>query len=528
VKNIWKAFQYDCLSQINLELCTALINSLLAILNAIARKAPKNQDISLLADHEPALFEIIITAFSFLNAYEGEAAKTRELTQKVMGCVDVIDKVVQRGEGRFMIRNAKNLVAELVHKEYKNATKHSMELKQILLIYQLLDLSDLSVSIETPEPTIIPPKPSPPPEAKMPPSAPLGPASTASTTAEGKAGTVEESKDSIAAQANVTVPEPMAAQTAPPNPPPVEEIKSVMCAEQLPKMVTMTLESCAYFLAKKLAKESKDKEVAAKAVGLLEMLLEKRKGALETVSEMAVGALCVVFDADIEPKAFVILRERILKVLDSIRRTHKRPLPDTLIRSWIETGIKAVAMTAKEFTVRRSGMLLLCLLSDETLEGNRHSPALSEWKTVLPLALDEMWSKNEDIRLAACKCLQNILRNCPPQSEVAETLASMNLPQLLLTQKNVMKDLVDAITLQLNTEDGSSFALIGSMKAIVDKLITFAVDEGGPARDTIRQTLVVLARTHSLFILKEYITALVQGYLVRTQFIKALFKDAHI
>ena len=443
IAEVLKLLHDNCLDQINFEICGALIGTLNRLISSIASKSSKNGDVSPLAENEEILFNLLITCYAFLNSTETEAAKCKPLVLQIGSTVELIDKVLLRGEGKFMIRNTQSLVAKLLAKDYGNVTKHSMELKQILLVFQVTTGDEL------------------------------------------KAGVKLEEKE-------------------------------------------VSIEECGYMLAEKISKQSKDKEVIMKVINLIEVFIAKYKEDVHLISERVVSALRAAFAADIDAKAIVILRRRILRLQNSMRKLHKRPLPMQLVKSYLETSTKMLAMPVKEIDFRKESMQFLVSVCEELFDGEGKSAVFAEYpemKQVTEICIDELWNKDEDMRLFASKCVPVIVGHYPFQTAEAGQFADEQLIDISISNKKP-KEIMERVTALVKAEEAVSKELIGDFTGVLDKLISFAIDEGGAPRDNIILTLKSLMKRKSIYILKEYLVSINQGFLMRSQFLKQLIKES--
>ncbi len=507
VAELLKALRENCIDQLNVELCEALVVTLGRVITAISGKCTKNGDFSLLADNEDTIFALIFAAYAFVNAAESEPAKCKEIGRQIVTTVETLDKVLQRGEGRFLIRNTVRLVADLMRRDYANVTKYSAEVKQILLIYQVLSVDELKSLVEVriePEPQ---PKPAEETKAEL--------AIAQANPAETKTDTSETSKD------HPTTAPPPATSLAP-----KPEEKSAPAPS--PATVTKTIEDCGYELATKVARQSKDKEVVMKAVTLLELLINKFKASLPLVSEKVVSALGAAFAADIDPKAVVPLRRRVLKLMNYMRKLHPRPLPKPVVRIWLDTGNKAMQMATKDIDFRRESIQSLTGVCDELLEGENKMGVLEaypELKQLAAVCLEELWNKDEDIRLYSSKCLLDILNHYPAQTVATAKYAEGQVIGLALSQVKPSRESVENVKELVRFEEEAHKKIVGSLEETVEKLVSFAVDEGGAPRDNVVKALAHIMRVQSVYIVKEHMSALAQGFLARCSFLKTLAKE---
>eukprot|EP01022_Parablepharisma_sp_SALTPOND_P004476 TRINITY_DN120366_c2_g1_i1.p1 TRINITY_DN120366_c2_g1~~TRINITY_DN120366_c2_g1_i1.p1 ORF type:complete len:897 (-),score=130.63 TRINITY_DN120366_c2_g1_i1:2894-5584(-) len=439
IKQVFDTLKENCLDQINVEICQTLVGTMHRIIKSITGKTLKNKDLSLLIENEETIFAILVTAFAFINSID-HSEKVKAISSQITECTQMIDTVLMKGEGKFMIRNIKELMKELLSRSYANLTKHSIELKQILLVYQVLGIDELSQTFTT--------------------------------------------KDS-------------------------NEI---------------SLMDCAYVLVTKIASESKDKEVVMKSIGVVEALLNKYQAELHTISTKAVSTLSAAYSSDIDPKAVVPLRRRILKIYSNIKKSHKRPLPEEVVKMWLDAGVKALTMASKDIEFRKEAIGFLYSVCEETFEGEGKAELLStysEYKQVNEICFEEIWNKNEDIRLFASKCIPLIINHYPVQSLEADKFASPLLLGTLYGQTMPHGAIEKTVEIIKSEEEKHKLDIAD----VVEKLITFAVDEGGAPRENIMIALKRMARAQTVYLLKEYLTATVQGFLVRIQFLKTLFKD---
>ncbi len=439
-----KSLKENCLDQINFQICQNLIAAMRNLIGAVTRKTTKNKDLSLLLENEQTIFDILIAGYAFINTPEF-AAKNKEILAQINECVNIIDKVLMKGEGKFMIRNIKELVKILLAKPYTNVTKHSMELKQILLVYQVTE--------------------------------------------------TEELKEMIMIGPEVTT--------------------------------AVTLEDAGYALVTKIATESKDKDVIMKSITIIEALLGKYAASLPVVAPKAIPALLSAYNSDIDPKAVPVIRRKILKIFGSVKKSHPKPVSEVVFKGWLDAAIKALTMICKEVEFRREAAAFLWGVCDEVCEGENKVELFTTYpalKQVLSICLEEVWNKDEDIRLCAAKCLPVLTGHFPEQSAEAKAFSEAHILGIIYAgakPKDAIDKACDLIKLH-ETQAGLS------MSETVEKLVTFAVDEGGASKEFVIKALKQLGKSQSVFLLKEYIVALLQGFLVRAQFLRGLFKEIFV
>jgi len=444
VKDVFNSLKENCLDQINPQLCHLLVETMNRIIKSIVAKALKNKDYSLLLDNEETIFTILMTCYAYINSADA-LPNSKEIQNKIQECINFIDSVILKGEGKFMIRNIKSLITKLYDKEFGSLTKHSIELQQILLIYQVLGVDELKENIQ------------------------------------------KDSKE-------------------------------------------ISLEDCAYSMICRISKESKDKEVIMKCVGILEVLFNKYFTDLSSVSPKITNSLSAIFAADIDPKSILILRRRVLKLFTSIFKSHKRPISDEVLKIFIDNSNKALLMQAKDIEFRKEFIGFLSKVCEEILQSDTCQPELietrfQELKQVTEICLEEIWNKDEDIRLYASKCILSIINHYPEQQHTAKVFSEPILLGILYANTKP-KETLDKTFELLKEEEKLHPRLM--LQDIVEKLLVFAVDEGGAPRDNIVNALKRIGKVQTIFLLKEYLVAIVQNFLVRTVFLKSMLKEVFV
>jgi len=438
VKEVFKTLSENCLDQINMDMCEALIHSIHNIIKSIADKTSKNKDMRLLKENEEMIFSILITAYAFINSSEINIKmdeKAKVISDKIRDTMNIIDTIISTTEGIFIIRNIKTLIKDLLPKTYTGTTKHSIELKQILLIYKVLNKDDLKNKVEQ----------------------------------------------------------------------------------------DVTIKDTAFILLKKIAAESKDKEVIMKLVGVIENLLVKYENDIDSIAFQAVSTLFDIYNADIDPKAVIILRKRVLGLFFNIMNPIKRPLKEQLVKLWINASLKGLTMETKDTEFRKEIIKFLCKVAEEVLEGEGQTQLLTsyaEFKEALKICLDELWNKNEDIRLYASNCIVSIVNHYPAERNEADQVAMPCIVEIVYSHAKP-KDYVGKVN-ELIKEEGKNGL---GIEEVVEKMINFAVDEGGAPRDNISKALGRIAKVAPIYLIKEYLKAMEQSFLVRVQFIKMTFKE---
>eukprot|EP00826_Nyctotherus_ovalis_P023202 TRINITY_DN1784_c0_g8_i2.p1 TRINITY_DN1784_c0_g8~~TRINITY_DN1784_c0_g8_i2.p1 ORF type:complete len:875 (+),score=299.36 TRINITY_DN1784_c0_g8_i2:535-3159(+) len=440
VGKVFKVLAENCLDQINMEICEALVHCMLDIIKAIADKTSKNGDRSLLKDNEAIIFAILITAYAFVSSLEANpktSDKLKAISTNIAACMNAIDSTIT-SESSFIIRNIIILLRQLLPKTYTGITKHSIELKQILLIYKVLTKEDLNLLVEH----------------------------------EGK---------------------------------------------------ELRIRDCAFVLVEKISAESKDKEVIMKLVGIMEALMLKYEGDLSLIAPQSVNALFTIYNADIDPKAVVALRGRIIGLFTEMMKVVARPLSEQIVSVLFGAAIKGLTMETKDIGFRKESMKFLCRVVEEVFAEEGKPQLLTAHKQsreILSICLDELWNKDEDIRLYASNCIAAIVNHYPAERTEADQVSMPCMVEIIYSHAKP-KDYMTKVCELVKEEEKNQLEVEGT----VEKMINFAVDEGGAPRENITKALGRVAKVAPIYLIKEYMKAIEQSFLVRIQFIRMIFKE---